>query len=189
MGLAPASGLAQDSDSMTVYQAEYFAALNVLTARDMVRRIPGSEAGDSQRRGRGGDRRGLRDQSDRILINGKRLIGKSNDASAFLQRLPAERVLRIEVLDGIVVENEADATARTINIITTGDYSGSGHWRASVQYTPDLRSSAGGRFSYTRNTESAAYSLGVEVSPRDFLGIRQDTERSGGSPEDRVTRS
>jgi len=55
---------------LTVYPADYFANLNVISARDMVRRIPGSEAQLPQNPadGGGGQRRGLRDKTDRILL-------------------------------------------------------------------------------------------------------------------------
>ena len=44
----------------------------------------------------------------------------------------------------------------------------------------DLRISTGGRTSYTRSLESADISLGLGVSPRDYLGLQEDFEDIGG---------
>ena len=103
LGYGTLAGAREAAENVTIYPADYFSGLNVMTARDMVRRIPGSEAQASQR-GRRDQRRGLRGQTDRMLVDGKRLVGKSNDADEFLRRLPAEKVLRIEVVDGMVTE-------------------------------------------------------------------------------------
>lgn len=174
--------LAQQSDEVTSYQKAYFSALNVMTARDMVNRIPGADAGSGQ--GDGGERRGLRGKTDRVLIDGKKLTGKSNDADEFLDRLPASKVVRIEVIDGMVGETESGAGARTINIITS-QASGYGTWSGFVNWQPDLRSSLGGRISYSGNAGRAEYNLALESGPIDSLRIRRDDEAIAGLPVER----
>lgn len=177
---------AETPENVTVYTANYFDNLNVLTARDMVRRIPGSEAEVPQRRrGRGSQRRGLRDKTDSVLINGKKLIGKSNDADDFLRRLPASMVVRIEVVDGIVTETESDAGSRTVNIITTSDNTGSGTWATSLKWVDDLRLETGASMSYTKQLKTAAISLGLAVSPRGSLRLRDDIEYVSDIPVER----
>lgn len=187
-GFSTLASATETPEKVTVYTADYFSSLNVLTANDMVRRIPGSEAQTPQT-GRGGrsQRRGLRDKTDRILIDGKKLTGKSNNANDFLRRLPASKVVQIEVVDGIVTETESDAGSRTINIITTGDNAGSGTWATSLKWLDDLRMSTGARMSYTRQFKMVDLSFGLGVSPRDSLRLREDIENVTGLPVERNT--
>ena len=170
-----------------VYSADYFSSLNVRTARDMVRRIPGSEAQLPQNPtggpgGGGGQRRGLRGKTDRILIDGKKLTGKANETDEFLDRLPATKVLRIEVVGGMVTETESDAGARTINIITTGEGGGSGTWQTSIRWLDELCTTMGGSLSYSGQIRSADYAVGITTTPNGSLTHRDDIEDVAGVP-------
>ena len=170
----------ESPERVTVYAADYFAGLNVLTAQDMVRRIPGSEAQLNQRRGN--NRRGLRNKTESILIDGKKLVGKSSDADEYLQRLPASKVVRIEVIDGMVTETGSDAGSRTVNVITDGDFNSSGNWKASLRWVDELNTSTGAEMSYTRQFDSTELSLGLEYSPWDSLRQREEIEYISGTP-------
>lgn len=167
---------ADEQRSPTTYGAEFFAGLNVLTAKDMVNRIPGSEAQLATTPGGGNQRRGLRDKTDQILIDGQRFTGKSNEAERFLERLPADKVVRIEVYDGIVVENEAEAGARTINVITTGESAGSGTWRVGARYLQDLRTTGVADLNYSGKFRSVRFNLGMESVPNGSLTHRFDSK-------------
>jgi len=191
LGFAWPAAAAEAQQGTTVYTADYFANLNVLTVRDMVRRIPGSEAQLPQNPaggpgGGGGQRRGLRDKTDRILIDGKKLTGKANETDDFLERLPASKVLRIEVVAGMVTETESDAGARTINIITTGEGGGSGTWQASLRWLDDLRTTTGGTLSYSGQIKSADYAVGITTTPNGSLTHRDDIEYVAGIPVERI---
>ena len=182
-------GLGADiNERATVYSASYFADLNVLTAKDMVNRIPGSEAElatvPGGAAGQRGQRRGLRDQTDRFLINGKRFTGKANETNEFLERLPAERVVRIEVIDGIVTENESDAASRTINIVTTGDKPLSGTLRLGMKWAQDHRMTFVGDANLTARIGDAQLNLGFETTPNGSLTNRYDTTYRLGNPTD-----
>lgn len=175
-----ADATSADTDQRAaIYPAGYFADLNVLTARDMVNRIPGSEAElanvPSGGAGQRAQRRGLRDQTDRFLINGKRFTGKANDTNEFLERLPADRVVRIEVIDGIVAENESDAASRTINIVTTGDKRLSGTLRLGMKWAQDHRTTFVGDANMTARIGDAQVNLGFETTPNGSLTHRYDT--------------
>jgi hypothetical protein len=78
---------------VTSYDATYFNQYFPLTARDMVRWLPDSVASGRSRSGRG-----LGANEDRILINGKRVTGKSFSTNDRLERISADRVLRIDVI-------------------------------------------------------------------------------------------
>jgi hypothetical protein len=71
---------------------------NVVTASDQLERIPGLQGLLAGAGGGGNDQRGFGNSGDQILINGKRLSGKSNDIGSTLQRIQARQVVRIEVL-------------------------------------------------------------------------------------------
>ncbi|MDE0801473.1 MAG: TonB-dependent receptor [Rhodospirillaceae bacterium] len=106
-----------DNGSVVVYDAEYFAPYNPITAEDMLNRIPGTEGlvgnfGNQQE-----ERRGLRSNTDQILIDGKRLTGKENQSSSFLEKLPAKSVERIELITGNVRELDTDVGVRVINVV------------------------------------------------------------------------
>ncbi len=167
---------AESSGPSSTYSADYFAGFNVVTASDMLRHIPGANAqlGEDVR-GRGRERRGLRSKKDRILIDGKRLAGKSNDAEEYLDRLPASRVLRVEVIDGMVTETESSAGARTINVITTAG-GGFGAWETLVRWHPDVRTSVGGKLSYSGVLRSLNFDVGISTRPWDSFRSRVDLE-------------
>ena len=186
----PAAASGEQPDT-TVYTADYFASLNVLTVRDMVRRIPGSEAQLPQNPaggpgGSGGQRRGLRDKTDRILIDGKRLTGKANETDELLDRMPANKVVRIEVVDGMVTETESDAGARTINIITTDEAGSSGTWEVSLRWLDELRTTTGASLGFSGQIRSADIALGIKTTPNGSLTHRDDIESSAGIPLERI---
>ena len=82
------------SDSTITYPASYFIQFAPVSVSDMLDRIPGiglvldGATADLDRRFGGGDR-GL-GGSSQILIDGKRLAGKTNEARIQLSRLAAE---------------------------------------------------------------------------------------------------
>jgi len=182
------AGSSEALPDLTVYTADYFANLNVISARDMVQRIPGSEAQLPQNPsgGSGGQRRGLRDKTERILIDGNKLTEKSNETDDFLERIPASKVLRIEVFDGMKMETESDAGARTINVITSGEVGGSGTWGTSLRWLDGLRTTMGASLGYSGQIKSANVALGITTTPNGSLTHRSDIERMAGAPVDRI---
>ncbi len=48
--------------------------------------------------------RGLGQATENVLLNGKRLSGKSNDVITELSRIPASNVIRIEIVDGATLD-------------------------------------------------------------------------------------
>jgi outer membrane receptor for ferrienterochelin and colicin len=124
-GSANAQNSAQEStqqDTTVSYPADYFRQWNPVTVSDMIDRIPGiAIALDDSGGGGGGNNRGL-GNSENILINGRRLSGKDNDANAQLDRIPFDQVSHIEIIRGtsnqlVGVRNEG----QIINIVTTSN--------------------------------------------------------------------
>ena len=106
-----------DSDNI-IYGEEFFSGHNVTTAEEILRRIPGvaamlddSDSGfDDQRRGFGSD-------GDQILINGRRLAGKSNEIISALRRIQISNVARVELLRGTSNDIDVRSDGVVVNII------------------------------------------------------------------------
>lgn len=93
---APASS--NTEDGRQIYEAAFFARFAPKTALDMVKQVPGFSIETAD------ERRGLGQATQNVLINGKRISGKSNDAESALSRINATDVTRIELLDGATLD-------------------------------------------------------------------------------------
>jgi len=100
------------------------------SALDMARQIPGF----SIREGDGA--RGLGQADTNVLINGRRVSGKSNGPVAALQRIPTEEVVRLEIVDGASLDI-GGLSGQVLNVVTsstggiTGQFRYSAEWRSS----------------------------------------------------------
>lgn len=99
------------SDSTVVYDAQFFAQYNPITASDMLDRIPGINIG-----GGGGGDRGL-GTGGNLLINGQRIAGKDNSARDQLGRITAAEVERIEIIRDTSGALNVRGAGEVINII------------------------------------------------------------------------
>ena len=125
-----ADGVWASPDGGTVtYESLFFEPYQSVTAADMLRWVPGGAALLADNRG-GGQKRGFGSGGDQILINGKRLSGKSNSIGSAVQRIQADVVDRIEVIRGTSAGLDVRSEGTLINIVITEDVSaGSGSWR------------------------------------------------------------
>ncbi len=110
------------------YTPEDFARFAPRSALDMARQVPGF----SIREGDGA--RGLGQADTNVLINGRRISGKSNGPVAALQRIPTEEVMRLELVDGASLDI-GGLTGQVLNVIT----SGSGKITGQYRYAPQIR--------------------------------------------------
>jgi outer membrane receptor for ferrienterochelin and colicin len=104
---AYAQTVQSDGDaSIVTYEKVYFANYNAVTLLDMLQIIPGVNdiLNRNQNQGGGGasgqGSRGFGSGGDQILINGKRLAGKSNSVDDTLGRISADQVRKIELIRG-----------------------------------------------------------------------------------------
>ena len=115
---AHAQNTTEDGSTIT-YPASYFAAYNPLTVNDMLDRVPGINLILQQGFGSGsfdGAIRGL-GSSSQILIDGKRLAGKANEARSQLDRISADQVASIEIVRGTSSDLDVQNTGQLVNII------------------------------------------------------------------------
>ncbi len=106
---------------------ERFAPRNAL---DMAQQVPGFTIRE------GGNDRGLGQADTNVLINGRRISGKSNGPVDALQRIPVEDVVRLELVDGASLDI-GGLSGQVLNVVTqstgriTGQFRYSAEWRSS----------------------------------------------------------
>ena len=122
-GLALAQELPED-DATVTYPASYFAEYGAVSVSDMLNRIPGIGLAleGNQVPSFGGNDRGLGAEGQ-ILINGKRLAGKANEASSQLDRISADQVEYIEIIRGTSGDLDLRNTGQLVNIVLKGEQS------------------------------------------------------------------
>ncbi|KQT31994.1 hypothetical protein ASG29_09020 [Sphingomonas sp. Leaf412] len=96
------------------YDAAYFAQYAPGSALQMVQRVPGFtiEQVDESVRGFG-------QAAGNVVVNGQRPAAKSDGVETILGRIPAGRVLRIEVGPGDLFGAEFSGKAQVLNVVTT----------------------------------------------------------------------
>lgn len=106
------------------FTPEDFAVFAPRTALDMVRQIPGFSINSDD-----DGARGLGQADQNILLNGKRVSGKSNDAVTTLSRIEASSVVRIELLEGASLDIPG-LSGEVANIVYAVDsFGGTFEWR------------------------------------------------------------
>ncbi len=161
----PQPTLPDTSAAPKTYTPADFARFAPKNAADMLRQVPGFVVQ------RPDDRRGLGEGGGNVLINGRRISGKSNDALTELGRIPARNVTRIEIVEGATL-NVPGLTGQVANVIaslagTSGQFAWRPEFRARSADPLLLRgeaslSGSSGPFGYT-------------------VGIRNEAFRGGGS--------
>jgi outer membrane receptor protein involved in Fe transport len=186
-GVGAGAGVYADSIDDTgaatiVYGQEFFAQYNLITAEDILRRIPGlsSILDDSGSSGGGangqGEQRGFGSDGDQILINGRRLAGKSNEISSALRRIQVRNLDRVELLRGTSEEIDVRSDGIVVNLIlkegTADTSSGSVTLAARLNefgfFEPD------GSANFNSEIGNLKYLLGIERR-----SIALDNQRTG----------
>lgn len=167
-----ADGVSMSDDGATVtYRASFFDHYDPISALDMLRWIPGTSDIIPTRRfggGNDGQERGFGSGGDQVLINGKRLSGKSNDISSAVQRIQARSVDRIEVIRGTASGLDVRTEGILVNIVLRDDVSdGTGSWQVHVSDYEETGARLDGLLSYGRRLGRFNYLLSIEYGPQD----------------------
>ena len=95
-------GTASAASRTTVYDAAFFAQFAPRTAFDIVEHVPGFQLdlGSTQSATGSVDVRGFAGTAGNVVINGARPSTKSETVDVTLQRIPAQRVVRVELGPG-----------------------------------------------------------------------------------------
>ena len=126
-GETPAPPPAQASRT-TVYQAEFFAQYAPRTALDIARQVPAFQIdfGDTNLRGFGG-------AAGNIVINGARPSSKSESLDQVLAKIPANRVVRVEIGPGDLFGADYSSKSQVLNIILSAEGGIDGNVTGSVR--------------------------------------------------------
>ena len=99
----------------TTYDAAFFGKYAPRTALDVVQRIPGFTLDLGN--GGGADIRGFAGVAGNVVINGQRPTTKSEPLDAYLSRIPASRVKRVEVGPGDIFGADYSSKTQVANLI------------------------------------------------------------------------
>lgn len=160
---ANAQTVQSDGDaSIVTYEKIYFANYNAVTLLDMLQIIPGVNDILNRNQDQGGDR-GFGSGGDQILINGKRLAGKSNSVDDTLGRISADQVEKIELIRGTTAGLDVQSQGLVINIsLLEGTSTSTTFWRLQNRFTIHHRNQPGGLISYSGSWDALDYTFSVE---------------------------
>ena len=152
-------------DNTTSYGADFFARFpNAISVLDIINRIPAGKRILDQ--SGGNNARGFSRNTDLILINGKRLAGKSNDSRNALQRITIDKVERVDIIQGSSPDIKVNSQESIINIILKEDAGGgSGIWRFDTEFKAGKEVSFGGFLSYGGSIGDFDYFVSAETDP------------------------
>src|SRR5688572_1133917 len=122
-----------EATGKTLYPAEFFKAYSPRSALDIIARVPGFQLNEGN-----SDIRGFAGAAGNIVFNGARPSSKSESLSTILSRIPASRVVRVEVGPGSLYGSEYAGKSQVANLIL----SAAGGFDATL--TSSLRTLHGG---------------------------------------------
>jgi hypothetical protein len=143
-----------------VYDQAFFAQYKLSNAEDMLRRLPGVSAildttSVSQARGLGAG-------TEQILIDGKRMAGKSTTPSATLRRIPAASVERVELIRGSTEEVQSEGLVVNVVLKAGTSLGGVGNFELAYRFDDRGWADADGLISYAGSRGRLSYVLGYE---------------------------
>jgi hypothetical protein len=100
----------------TIYDAAYFAQFAPRSAYDIVQHVPGFQL-DLGAGQNGADVRGFAGTAGNVVINGSRPSTKSEALDTTLQRIPAQRVVRVELGSGDLYGSDYAGKSQVLNVI------------------------------------------------------------------------
>lgn len=107
-----------NDDSTVTYSASFFDQFSPVSVQDMLDRIPGIDLVLNTNRGafNSNNARGL-GGSSQILIDGKRMAGKANEAESQLSQIAASEVAHIEIIRGTSSQLDVQNSGQIVNIV------------------------------------------------------------------------
>ena len=183
LALAAAAGLAvpaaaqdaaprpEETTTRSTFDPSYFTRFAPRSALDMARNVPGFAIRGSD------DARGLGQADSNVLINGRRISGKANGPVEALRRIPAEDVVRLELVDGASLDI-GGLTGQVLNVVT----SASGRVSGQFRYQPEFRS-----FGTPARLLAGSVALAGSGAKSEWtLALRNDSNRRGNEGLEQV---
>ena len=174
---------ANDNPAITRYQSDYFNQFSPQNLKDILEKIPGTSAilRDIENSDDDEAERGFGASGEKILINSKRISGKSNGVSAQLSRIQASSVRYIELIRGTVAGLDVQSDGLIINVILDdANHSSATLWDIGLTYISGVEALPIGSVNHSVNQQKLKYSFGFErqAEPDHFISheIITDTE-------------
>lgn len=191
--IAPAHAAAEEAitnASVISYNPAYFAKFSPVTLLDMLERVPGaSEIINKNRRGGGGggrNQRGFGNGGDQILIDGKRLAGKSNNINDALSRISSNQIAKIDLIRGATAGLDVQSQGLVINItLIEGASKATTFWKFFGEYTFGHSFIPKFLVSHSGSTGNLEYSFAIDRNndngyrPSDEIFFDENDNRTG----------
>lgn len=171
---ASASASASAQETVTRFDAAFFAASQPLTAFDMVLRLPGFsfERGDA-------NVRGLAGSGGNVLIDGRRPSGKQEDLEAVLKRIPARSVERIDLVRPGAPGIDLQGLAFAANVVRSNRGALQGQAEIAASASDLGLSPAGGlELSHRKGDRLLELSFSAQRAPDDEKGSGPQRRRA-----------
>ncbi len=144
-------------DAQQSFEPAYFAQFAPRNALDMVTRIPGFAITGGNNQGQ----RGLGQATQNVIVNGERFSSKSESIEAQLTRIPAEDVVRIELVDGNTLDIPG-LTGLVANVVyQTNGASGQFRWTTGFRPHNTEPQLYGGEISLTGRSGALSYTVAL----------------------------
>lgn len=163
---APAATAA--NDGRLTYDAAFFQAFSPANALQVVERVPGFslELGDEEVRG-------FAQAAGNVVINGQRPSSKSDTLETVLRRIPASRVVRVEVGRGDLFGAEFAGKPQVANLVLTaaGGVAGTVEGSLYRDFTGKLYPEGTASALIRRGRSSLNVAVGVDNSTTSEIGF------------------
>lgn len=170
--LMSSTALAQESttdgnSSTVTYNENYFTEFKPITLHDMLRSVPGTAAllaqADEELTGR--RVRGFGSSGDQILIDGKRIAGKTNSLGLQLKRIQANSVSHIELIRGTKAGLDVQSEGLIVNVILRDNASKSNTaWTVGGEYVDGGTVNPLVKVTHTGEIDRLKYSVGIDAA-------------------------
>ncbi len=143
VGEGPDLAPATQATRSTRYDAAFFAPFAPRSALDIARRVPGFALDQGNN-----DIRGFAGAAGNVVFNGARPSSKAESLETLLARIPARRVVRVELGPGDLYGSEYSGKSQVLNVILSADSGLDGTVTASARrrftglIVPNLSASA-----------------------------------------------
>lgn len=183
MSLMSTTALAQeltsdDNSSTVTYKEDYFVQYNPVTLQDMLRSVPGTAALLAQADQEQGGRRvrGFGSAGDQILIDGKRIAGKTNSLGLQLKRIQADTVSHIELIRGTKAGLDVQSEGLIINVVMKESASKSNTvWFTGGEYVDGASVNPILKLNHSGEIDRVKYTLALDSAFRQVRRNFNDT--------------
>ncbi len=147
------------ADDTILFPAIFFDKYQPNTALDMVNQLPGFKIDD------GSGERGFSSSSGNVLIDGRRPTVKQDQPSDILDRIPADKVGRLEVLRGADAEQEVQGQVEVVNVVLKTDGAAATRWEAQTGKYQGIDSiPVNGKVSVSDQWQEVEYNAGLQAN-------------------------